>query len=53
MKTLSKPVTYRKVTQAAAYGGIARELHRIVYENGMEVQAERLSVSAYYIAAPR
>lgn len=47
----SKPVTYRKVTQAA-HTGYSAELYKIVYENGMEVSRTLVNKS-YYIAAPR
>ena len=46
----SKPVTYRKVTQAA-HTGYSAELYKIVYENGMEVSRTLVNKS-YYIAAP-
>ena len=47
----TKPVTYKKVTQAA-HTGYKTELYKIVYENGVEVSRTLINRSTYS-AAPR
>jgi len=47
----TKPVTYKKVTQAA-HTGYKAELYKIVYENGVEVSRTLVNRSTY-VPAPR
>lgn len=47
----SKPTTYRSVTQSA-HTGYKAELHKVVYENGVEVSRSLVNRSSY-MATPR